>query len=364
MAIKKTQKQKQIVYLIGAGATQAEADYIGARPINLLMKANDIGEGVSTRILRNLDTKWRQFLGQDHSVDIEKLISLLTASGSHRLGRLAESMRKHYFSEILKSLVDSRVIDQPTLAIGLFKLHSDTKFSSETETLSGVLTTNHDGLFQVASQRVFGSVNLGFPFVSDVFTAATSETVPPILQLHGSFTWKLSVPIKVNQLKAGEKYAPETVWIPPTVLKESKNYPFNKMMGIAYELLAKRCDVLRVIGSSLTPNDWNVLSLIFNAQRHRELYKGSAFRVELILPPSYGDSVQKECTYLKNVIPVKFLTEGRLAEYKEEESTFDVEMRNVFAFWLKEKIQHHANREELTGTAMDPVLAEIVGELA
>lgn len=346
----KKSEPKNVVYLWGAGATQAEVSYLGARPVNVLMRDNDqLGEGISTRILGRIGKAKCIPIDEDRGVDIEKLISLLTASGIDHYVSLAEEMRRRYFDEIRKSLSEAQVIGNPQLAIGLFQMHADLHFQRETETLSGFLTTNHDGLLQVASQAVFGGLNLGFPFASKCFSS--SELAPPILQLHGSFTWKFAVPIEVEQLKKTSKYAPDTIWIPPTILKESKNFPFNKMMGLAYELLSKKCDVLRVIGCSLTQNDWNILSLIFNAQRHREFVKGTAFRVELIMGHETGEAIKAECSYLRNVTPIGYLSEGQFDQYKEGNIPQDSDMRNAFAYWLSEKTAYHRGRKELSSEA-------------
>src|ERR1044071_4535379 len=72
---------KKVVYLWGAGATQADALFLGARSINLLMRDSEqLGEGVATRILKQLPKKWRSSFSTDKGTDIEKLISLLAAS--------------------------------------------------------------------------------------------------------------------------------------------------------------------------------------------------------------------------------------------------------------------------------------------
>src|SRR5437870_5051777 len=148
----------KVVYLIGAGATQAEADYQGIT-INLLMRdRKGLGEGISTRILKQIGPEAQTFYNPDCDVDIEKLISLLTASGLDAHFNLAEKMRRAYFEDICKSLVSAKVIDTPALAKGLLELHKDDRFRHEIEELSGILTTNHDGLFQVASQQVFDGI--------------------------------------------------------------------------------------------------------------------------------------------------------------------------------------------------------------
>jgi len=359
MPKKKKPNPKRVVYLLGAGATQAEVDYLGAHPVNLLMRNTD-REGVASRVLNKLSATWRRFLGEDEGIDIEKLISLLAASGVDSLFQLAEGIRQRYFWDIRNHLVEAEIIDNPKLAQGLLEMHSIDYFKNNIEMLSGILTTNHDGLVQIASQRVFGELNLGFPFESDDgLESATSADTPPVLQLHGSFTWRFGVPIRVSKLRKQSPYSADTGWIPPTILKESKNYPFNKIAALAYELLVKKCDVLRIIGSSLTQNDWNVLSLIFNAQRHRQMANDKPFQVQLIMSHKTGMGISGQCSYLKELTPVGFLTDGKFARYKSK--TIPSDMKNVFAYWLKEKIYYHRKRGELGGEDLTATLSEIAG---
>ena len=348
MAARSKPRTKRVVYLWGAGATQAEAQHLGAT-ISLIMRdTRAFGEGITTRILNRTGRRPTRDFGSQQGVDIEKLISLLAASGIDEHTQLAETFRENYFNELRSSLATAEVRDNPLLAIRLLQLHRDRQFREEVETLSGIITTNHDGLLQVASQNVFKSINIGFNFSSENFTRANSNSVPPILQLHGTFTWQFDMPIKVERLRRTSKY-PDTVWIPPAILKESKNYPFNKLSGLAYELLANRCDVLRVVGASLSQNDWNILSLIFNAQRHRESTKGTAFLIELIMPQHDGERIVKECAYLKNINPIGFLTEGQFASYKSpEEIALRSELANPLAYWLGEKTNYHRSRQELS----------------
>ena len=349
---------------MGAGATQAEVNYLGATPVNLLMRdsAELGGEGLSTGILRKLGKAGQRFTGTDRGIDIEKLISLLTNVGVNSQSQLAETMRKLYFQEICNRLVKSKVIRRPTLATGLLEMHHNETFRNEVEVLSAILTTNHDGLFQLASQRVFGEVDLGFPFTSDELTPAEYEQVPPILQLHGSFSWTFGLPLKVEPLKRGSTYSAKSVWIPPTVLKESKHYPFNKIGGIAYEILSKRCDVLRIVGASLTQNDWNIISLIFNAQRHRELVRGASFVIQFIMSRRSGEEIQTNCSYLKNTFPINHLSEGDFKEYETDELPPESELRNAFAYWMREKLKYHLRRGELGNRPITGALAQVAGE--
>jgi len=313
--------------------------------------------------MNKVSRKWRLFLGENEGKDIEKLISLLVASGVDSLSDLAEGIRQRYFWDIRNNLVKAEIIQSPKLAQGLLEMHNMQHFRDEVESLSGMLTTNHDGLLQIASQKVFGEINLGFLFDSDDGLKSTgSNDTPPILQLHGSFTWKFAVPIKVTKLRKSSPYSADTSWIPPTILKESKNYPFNKITALAYELLVKKCDVLRIIGSSLTQNDWNVLSLFFNAQRHRELVNDVPFQVQLITSHKTGEYISQQCSYLKNLTPIGFLSDGKFAAYKGKSVPAD--MKNVFAYWLKEKIYYHRKRGDFGSGDITDTMAEIAGGIS
>src|SRR5690349_6257015 len=145
---KKGPSPKKIVYLWGAGATHAEVQRLGTT-ISLLMRdTDDFGRGITTRILRRTGSAAVSSYGLGQGVDIEKLISLLGASGNDKHFKLAERMRVDYFMELRASLVRAKLLRDPQLAIQLLAMHKDPKFSQEVESLSGIITTNHDGLLQ------------------------------------------------------------------------------------------------------------------------------------------------------------------------------------------------------------------------
>jgi len=341
---------KRVVYLWGAGATHAEAQHLGSTT-SLLMRDSELQEGITTRILQRTGQKAISLFSGDSagSVDIEKLISLLAASGNSSHSNLAERMRRNYFVELKASLSNAQILNNPALAIELFTMHRSPRFRREVEMLMGVITTNHDGLLQLASQSVLGGLNPGFLFVSSDYKYST--TLPPILQLHGSFTWQFGTPTKIKKLHRGSTYN-DTLWIPPTILKETKSFPYNKLSALAYELLAGDCDVLRVVGTSLTQNDWNVLSLIFNAQRHRQIAKQEPFIIELIMPQTAGEQIKRDCAYLKNLMSIGYLTDGDFDDYKtRDDIPPESDLSNPFAYWLAEKQQFH--RSELQTQRVD-----------
>jgi hypothetical protein len=104
------------------------------------------------------------------------------------------------------------------LATSLLELHNN-KIFSQIESLSGVISLNHDNLFQLASQKVYKSVNLGFEFQSDYFKNDNTNKIPAIIQLHGSFNWKNILPIEVSRLNTRADTLAIPLWIPPTILK-------------------------------------------------------------------------------------------------------------------------------------------------
>jgi len=131
-------RPKEIVYLWGAGATQAEIDYLGAHKVNLLMRdSEERGEGVATRILKRLPKRWRSSFLVDNGTDIEKLISLLAASSVSEYAKLADKIRRLYFEDIRDNLTAAKVLLNPQLAIGLLTMHSNEHFKKR-ETLSAI----------------------------------------------------------------------------------------------------------------------------------------------------------------------------------------------------------------------------------
>jgi hypothetical protein len=354
---------KNIVYIIGAGATQAETAHVG-KHINLLMKSNDdLGYGVSKRVLDKASIgrkRIRQLLDIEEEADIEKLITLLTATGTTQNIEYAEVLRKNYYAIIIESITEAGILYNPELAVALLQMHKNGKFSGKEKCL-GIISLNHDSLFQEASQTVHSCINLGFNFGTDDFISGTAQA-PYLIQLHGSFSWRRHKIIRVVKIKPGDEYDPNMTWIPPSILKETKDYPFNKLTGLAYELLTD-CDILRVVGCSLSQNDWNLISLIFNAQNAQYNDSKKCFKIELILDINNFDSFKKEMSYLKNVTPIYKLEDGDFSGYETPlaERVKPSELDNPFEFWLKTKVKFHISEGQFdVGTAEAP-LRQILG---
>ena len=100
----------------------------------------------------------------------------------------------------------------------------------------------------------------------------------PLLKLYGSFNWR-------NRKIRGKK---RTIEIIP--LGSTKNYihpPYGCIWNQALETLIS-CDTLRVIGCSLSQNDFHLIDLLFKAH----LERGTAFEIEIIAPDSVGEGIR------------------------------------------------------------------------
>jgi hypothetical protein len=353
---------KKIVYIIGAGATQAESVHAG-RKVNLLMKNNPLGLGISERVLNTAligRKQIRKILDIEEEADIEKLITLLTATGLKQNIEYAEIFRRRYFIEIIRSIKDAGILYNPELAIALLQMHKNSKFLGR-EKLSGIISLNHDNLFQEASQTVHSCINLGFEFTADDFEVGDITQAPYLIQLHGSFSWRRHKTIHVVKIKSGSNYDPSMTWIPPSIVKETKDYPFNKLMGLAYELLAD-CDILRIVGCSLSQNDWNLISLIFNAQNAQYNSLKRCFKIELIMDIENFDLFKKEISYLRNITPIYQVNDGDFSDYKKpREEREGSELDNPFEFWLKTKVKFHISEGQFDMGSTENPLKQIIG---
>ena len=109
---------KRVVYLWGAGATQGEISYSGETGQNLGMQdSSELGEGVATRIVGRLKSKWQAAFSTDKGIDIEKLISLLAASSVPQYEKLAVKIRTLYFEDICATLAKAKILSAPKLAM-------------------------------------------------------------------------------------------------------------------------------------------------------------------------------------------------------------------------------------------------------
>ena len=70
-----------------------------------------------------------------------------------------------------------------------------------------------------------------------------------------------------------------------------------------------------------------------------------------------------DCSYLKNLTPIGFLTEGEFEPYKEDVTSYTDEMKNPLFYWLKEKISFHVRQTDLGESPLHSVVAKIAGDI-
>ena len=223
----------------------------------------------------------------DETTDFEHVITFLDDSPSLRHRQFAEEMRKA-FEEVLRDKL--RRIREETQGdpITLYKVLLDMyNINQFPEALQGIITTNYDEYIEGAIEQVYTSP---IDFGIRVEPSSEARDGLRLLKLHGSFGWRATWPISRGQ------DSDATLWIPPGIQKAKQAYPFNVLWGLAREMLS--CDVLRVIGCRLGPNDWDLISLLFS-MRHVNL--SDSPQIEVIDAPMHVEEIKKWYPYLGNL---------------------------------------------------------------
>jgi len=300
----------RIVYLFGAGATHAELQNINP---NRAEKSGLLVSHLSERVIEKArrDKRYLKGLaavsGTSGSLNVELLISLIENSKIPGWG---------YKTQRLKNLVRDDIegiLTLPTtrrfyLHKALFELHEQPA-TQQKETLLGLISLNYDDVLDTAYEQFHGPPRYCFSLGEPVLANGV-----PLLKLHGSFNWK-------DQKIRGRK---RTVEIIP--LGSTKNYihpPYGCIWNQALETLVG-CDTLRVIGCSLSQNDFHLIDLLFKAY----LERGTAFDIEIIASDTTGDAIRKNYGFFSGL---KTLTQIRDNLVPEENPV------NPFKTWLKYK---------------------------
>jgi hypothetical protein len=282
---------KKIAYLLGAGVTQAEANFARS---GIQVLTSQIKDGIQIQ-LEGGEREIKDNVSNDLTtpgVDIEQLISLYESTGTEIDTRAAEYLRAKFMLVLGNSL---RTLDTPqaefvpVLISALLELHSKSADSLEEE-LVGVLSLNYDDFAERALANIFPAFSYGFELGGRTPNDGTNSegTNVFLLKLHGSFNWSNDFPPKIVPKYHDDPN--QCLWLPPGVEKSNRRYPFSILWGKAREVLD--CDVLRVIGCSLSRNDWQLISLLHSAKRTRNL------TIEYIDFEDIGEQKEQEYPYL------------------------------------------------------------------
>jgi hypothetical protein len=305
----------RIVYLFGAGATHAE---VAAIEIETDEMKVGLGMGnVTKRVMletqkENFFDCVRMFLGTEDNTNIELLISLFESNGNDIEGstdKIVNRLKELVQNDITKMLTPER-FKKFSLHKALFELH---KIISDKEALHGIITLNYDTVLDEAYEEHYG-YKPDYSFSSLREKSPSGEEKIPLLKLHGSFDW--------GSIKIAGRLRPVSI-IP---LGANKNYlrlPYNFIWGRALEILAE-CDILRVIGCSLNPNDIHLIDLLFKAH----VAKGKPFQIQLINGQLEGEKIKGRYSFFPNMTTADNILIPRLPNGLRENVNF-------FKEWLK-----------------------------
>ncbi|MGO9013999.1 MAG: SIR2 family protein [Dissulfurispiraceae bacterium] len=328
----------KVVYLLGTGVTQAEANLTGSA-INILM--GGVREGILNKIeARKIRILFpiKNELTAEHA-DIEHLITLYESTGIHSHSNIARKLKALFKEDIQEKISQLPKDFKPRLLTALIDMH---QIAGIQEELTGILTLNYDDLLEQAAQEVKGGINCSID-MNYQHSHLKHTACFPILKLHGSFNWENTFPIALKDDHI-IKNAEDALWIPPGVEKNRDRYPFSILWGKAREILD--CDILRVIGCSLSRNDWQLVSLLYITQQLRSARR--VYLIDLIDYADRGGDIADDYTYLRfrNIVDIKAVRDYFIRSYSldskaEDKISKDIKdhlsnrRTNIFAYWLK-----------------------------
>ncbi len=342
MAVKKKVPAPQkVVYLLGAGATQAE---VNLKDNTILILMDNIREGILKKIVKNKIKGLSEVKNElaREGTDVEHLITLYESTGIYKHDVISKKLKELFMQEIQEKIKKLGSDYTPRLLPALIDMY---EISALDEELLGIITLNYEDLLERAMQRVKGSVDYSIKIENNHSYFKIVRQTAPLLKLHGSFNWKNEFPVAlVDEYKI--KHPEDVLWIPPGVEKKREKYPFNILWGRAREILD--CDILRIIGCSLSRNDWQLISLLYITQQLTTNKK--EYIIELIDYSDVGREISQNYPYLSfriisDIIEVRnyLIKSFATAPKGEDKLSLAIEelltnrRNNVFDIWLKAK---------------------------
>jgi hypothetical protein len=334
--------RKKVVYLIGTGASHAEIKQRNPANPGLLMP--NVVDGVFEELIRQNETdpSIKELLDipdsgfpQPYKIDIESVITLYESTGT-AIDKSRANKLKKYFRKIINDRIKKieNLEGHPKLLTALLDMYTIDDFDEE---LQAIITINYDDFIEQALCNVFGGIN--FPFEIDKSYPITVDTsLPPLCKLHGSFCWKNTNPVNTYVMQPDDN-EDLCLWVPPGVVKRNDHYPFNAIWGTARKSL--KCDILRIIGCSLSKNDWGLITLLHTTNRLRSDVS-EKYQIEYI---DYPDSFEKVITDFPFFEKLKIITDLPEFEYymeKEHENKY----KNMLGETKKEKVNNWLNENK------------------
>lgn len=332
-----------VVYLLGAGITEAERTYSSwdsgflthhitdaiIKKIN--NEKNRVLKAIINELMVQTDDTYEEDDNQRGGIDIEYYITLFESMDQEEYKEASDKLKEYFFDYFKENLFKDDDRLKPYLTQVLLDIH---RIPRNEEKIKAILTLNYDDLTDLAFRKVWCFVN----YVIKTSENSSNDDIPPLLKIHGSFNWRNSFPIEVmdNSIDLSHK---ESIWIPPGVFKKKDRYPYNILWGRAKELL--NCDILRIIGCSLNQNDWGLLELLFHTQR---LFR---YKIEIIDKNKVGQKIKSSYAFLKNsqtifelagLLELKRINNEVITD-KDDLKSYWGDESNIFESWLRMKIE-------------------------
>jgi hypothetical protein len=342
---------KKVLYLLGAGATHGMMqDYDPA----LRLMPKDIQSRIFNKYQRNppgaLDeASWDAF---QNTTDVEHFISILEYQNKFEA---AETIRRLYRDVIVKTAIGlSSSPPRTNLYAVLLDYQLNLAPKHLSQELLGFVSFNYEDILENTISTHFGSVN--YVFKKQRVAKATGDKLVSVYKLHGSFNWINSRPIRIRRMQYMGSLP--GLWIPPGVDKKKDSYPFNLIWGNLTERLLE-CDILRIIGCSLSRNDWGLVPIIYTM---REFVSRNRFEIEVVGPPSAAETIRSSYGYLNPISSMLEMDDvkdyfanragGSMSDddlKKEMQASLnDPDKGNPFRDWLLSKIYYLDKTRNLT----------------
>lgn len=367
--VKGTTDLTRVVYLLGAGATQACVSRVRS-PHRILMQ--DLSPALAIK-LHNLVNQapydhpsLKHLVNSviDDDTDFEHVITFLDNAPSSLHRDFADKMKQAFQQVLSDRLAKIRADhggDPTELYNVLIDLHN---IPDCPEHLQAILTTNYDEYLEIAIAKI---TECAPDFGIAVDSESCGTNGPQLLKLHGSLGWRDTWPISTRSQAHG------ILWIPPGIHKTKQNYPFNLLWGRAAEVL--NCDILRIVGCRLAPNDWDLISLLFSS---RHINFPTAPEIEVIDSPQHVEDLKQQYPYLEirsmledDPVGTRIIAEilGTMTkpyvQLTEDDQLEVVERagwrRNWFELWLTQKVEQ-LNEDLDTVTTTAGVVDEFIAK--
>lgn len=272
----------KVSYLFGAGATQA----VLKSSTSLSLLTPDIQTKIEgTYSSKGIDPKiWSELTTEGN--DVEHLISVLETQHNYHA---SEKIRKYYRDAIVEIAHPiSAFPPQKNLYSALIDMHN---IDNTGEELECFITLNYEDILENTIKKIFKKQ---VDYCLDSNNSKANKDSIKVLKLHGSFNWQNTRPIEISTMRSVS--SSKTLWIPPGVDKKKDNYPFNYLWGKAVETLY-HCDILRVVGCSLSRNDWGLIPILYTIQKFNK--SGKILDIEIIDFPKTAETIIGNYRYMK-----------------------------------------------------------------